>query len=236
MKRWLLLVLGASVVSVVHAGPILNGDFETGALTYWNSAESLALLPDPKVASGLQSGGINGPSGQAADDFAVLNTTYPDGNFLGNTVWTSIAQSNVTWGGVTGTLEVRLTDVGDPRVPTGNYSGALLDNFTIRNVSGVDQLSFNWYALTKKDIARNDYLQVLFNGQQLWRFDYNSTQMPTSPSGGGGGTTFGPFSYGTGWQTTTVTTSPPVPEPATWGVLCCGMGAMLVRKRRRPTA
>ncbi len=213
------------------AGPVLNGNFETGGLSPWVGATDPSTLRDPKVTNGAAGGGINGPSGSAYDDFAVLDTTLDPGNIAGQTWWSAISQSNVTYGGVTGTLEFRLTDPSDPARPTGNYSALLLDNIAV-SYGASDTLSFNWYALTKKDQARNDYFTVAFNGQEIYRFSYTSPVVPTAETGGGGGNNFGPFTYGSGWQTTSIPVQP-VPEPATWLLLACGVAPIAWRRRRR---
>ncbi|MCC7493013.1 MAG: PEP-CTERM sorting domain-containing protein [Fimbriimonadaceae bacterium] len=226
MRRvlWMVVVL---VPGLVQAGPVVNGNFETGSLNPWVGSTDPAALRDPKVTNGAAGGGINGISGSKYDDFAVLDTTDPSGNISGQTWWSSITQTGVTLGGVTGTLQFKLTDPSDPTVPTGNQSGLLLDNIRVVNNNS---LAWDWYALTKKDQARNDYYQVLFNHQELFRFNYTSSLMPTGNYGGGGGTNFGPFSYGTCWQSSTVTV-PPVPEPATWMLL--GLALLPVARARR---
>ncbi len=225
-----MVALALMAGAAAQAGPILNGDFETSDLSGWSTAKDPTVLLDPKVTNGTEPGGINGPSGLASDDFAVLSTEFT-GNGPGVDVWVSIYQDSITLGGIEGTLEFKLLDVGDSTPPPyeNNHSGALLDNIAINAGAGGDSLSFDWYALTKKDQQRNDFLQVSFNGSLLWQFDYTDSLLPTTAAGGGGGDNYGPFSYGTGWQHTDVPV--PVPEPGTWLLLSCGV-VPLVRRRR----
>ncbi|MBI2302419.1 MAG: PEP-CTERM sorting domain-containing protein [Armatimonadetes bacterium] len=63
----------------------------------------------------------------------------------------------------------------------------------------------------------------------LFAFGYGDSLMPTTAQGGGGGSVFGPFSYGTGWQHTVVA----VPEPGTWMLLALGVVPVIRRRRRK---
>ena len=234
----MLRVVGTLILALVAwpalAGPVVNGDFSTGDLTGWSTYMDPTVLLAPKVTNGDAPGGINAPSGLSSDYFAVLDSTYVPGNTGGQTYTVSILQ-NVTLGTQTGTLEFRLADYSDsmpPNIDT-NTSGLLLDNVKVTNAGSAATLTFDWYALTHKDQARNDQFLVSFNGQNLFTFDYSSPLMPTTDQGGGGGNNYGPYTYGTGWQSSSVSVpAPPVPEPATWMLLAAGV-VPLVRRRRR---
>ncbi|NUQ00026.1 MAG: hypothetical protein HUU35_09265 [Armatimonadetes bacterium] len=230
MRRWwwgALLLLPV----MAQAGPIVNGNFESNTLAPWVGSTDPWLLSDPLVATSHGSG-ISGLAG-ANDRYAVLDTTFWVGNVIGNTFTSSIAQS-VTLGGVTGMLKFSLIDPSDPTTPANNHSGLLLDNIAITpDSAGNDLLTFNYYALTKKDQQRNDYFTVSFEGDELFSFNYTSPLLPTNSANGGGGNQYGPFSYGTGWKTggATVPNVPVVPEPSTWLLLSCGLVPILRRRR-----
>ncbi|NUQ00027.1 MAG: PEP-CTERM sorting domain-containing protein [Armatimonadetes bacterium] len=226
--RWYLGAL-ALLPALAQAGPVVNGDFETGVLSPWVGYTDPATLRDPFVADSHGSG-ISGLAG-GDDLYAVLDTTSGIGNVAGQSYLASISQQ-VTLGGVTGMLEFSLLDPSDPLRPAGNHSGMLLDNIAITQDSGGnDVLSFNYYALTKKDQRRNDVFTVSFEGAELFTFNYTSPDLPTHDANGGGGNSFGPFSYGTGWKSGS-TTVPVVPEPGTWLLLSCGLVPILRRRRR----
>lgn len=228
MKWWWSAV--ALLPAVVQAGPIGNGDFETGLLTPWVGSAEPSWLRDPFVTNG-ESYGINGLAGQQ-DDYLVLETSSLVGNFLGQTYGASVAQS-VTLGGVTGMLQFSLIDPTDPVYPWNNHASLLLDNVAITTDSGGhDLLSFNYYALTKVAEQRNDLFQVTFEGSELFSFSYTSPALPTMALNFGGS---GSTSYGTGWQNGAVTVPnssvPVVPEPGTWLLLSAGL-IPLARRRR----
>lgn len=235
MQRLLTLCTLLIAATVASAGPVLNGDFETNDLSGWGiaiSPTSGTYMPTvPKVVSGSAANGIAGPSGMHDDAYAVLDSTLTNGNPAGTDVTSALLQGT-TYAGASGVLEFRLTDFGDTPPPTidNNHSAMLLDNIQFATAGGVETLTFNWYALTKADQARNDLFSVLFNGNSLWQFGYTDALLPLTEVAGGGGKLYGPFSYGTGWQTATI--SQAVPEPGTWALLLLGSVGILRRRRR----
>lgn len=232
-SRLLAIGIALGIGCSAAGAAVTNGDFETagGSLSSWVStvfpAAGADKPPDPIVASDAGTG-IEGPGGPG-DHYAVLDTTTDDGNAVGTDIWSQISQ---LVGGF-GDLKFRLTDVGDdpPPVISNNHSAMLIDNVTVVG----DTLSFNWYALTKQDNVdkRNDVFEAIVDEEVLFSFFYNDDLLPTDEENGGGGNVFGPFSYGTGWQTVVIIRETAIPEPGTLALLGVGLLAVARRRRRR---